>query len=99
MKYLSAIVLFAAGSGMGWLMGSHLGRPASSVYAESNFAESNMIVSGCTSNIPRDWGSFRGASEHGFVFEDEHGTIRVVKHPPCGMSGGDPRMDMLITRR
>jgi hypothetical protein len=93
MKYLSALVLFVAGGGVGWLFGSHLGRLSTPVYAQSN-----MIESGCTSNIPQRWGPFKGATEHGFVFEDDRGTIRVVKHPPCGMTGGDPRIDMLITR-
>lgn len=95
MRYLGAAIIFLAGSTAGWMLGLHLGKAVPPVYAQG----SNTIDSGCTSFIPESWGSFRGTSTHGFVFEDRQGTIRVIQHPPCGSSGGSPRLDMLIMRR
>ena len=64
------IVLFA-------LAGFHLGSGMNqTVSAQSQTAR-------CTATVPRAWGDFRGATEQGFIFEDESGTVRIIRQLPC----------------
>lgn len=37
----------------------------------------------CSATVPRDWGDFRGATEQGFIFEDQNGTVRIIRQLPC----------------
>lgn len=95
MNHLRNFMVFLAGSLLGVLLGGWLHGPLRQVRAA---ADPNLIESGCVSSIPSSWGGFRGTSTHGFVFEDNQGTIRVIQHPPCGQNGGTPRLDMIIKR-
>ena len=46
------------------------------VLAQSNAAR-------CSAAVPRDWGEFRGTTEQGFIFEDQNGTVRIIRQLPC----------------
>jgi hypothetical protein len=38
----------------------------------------------CVSQVPGDWGQFKGGSEQtGLAFEDRHGTLRFITSFPC----------------
>lgn len=38
----------------------------------------------CVSQVPADWGQFKGGSEQtGLAFEDRHGTLRFITSFPC----------------
>ncbi|MGH9508933.1 MAG: hypothetical protein ACRD2M_03270 [Terriglobales bacterium] len=37
----------------------------------------------CSATVPRDWGEFRGATEQGYIFEDQNGTVRIIRQLPC----------------
>jgi len=51
---------------------------------------------GCVANIPRGWGTFRGAStQSGLAFEDPSGTIRFFTNIPCS---GTPTVSLEIHR-
>ena len=51
---------------------------------------------GCVANIPRAWGTFRGAStQSGLAFEDASGTIRFFTNIPCS---GTPTVSLEIHR-
>ena len=51
---------------------------------------------GCVANIPKSWGTFRGASaQSGLAFEDSSGTIRFLTNIPCS---GSPTISLEIHR-
>jgi hypothetical protein len=51
---------------------------------------------GCIANVPRAWGTFRGAStQSGLAFEDASGTIRFLTNLPCS---GIPTVSLEIHR-
>ena len=52
----------------------------------------------CSSFIPKEWGQFRGASAYGMEFEDNEGTIRFIKNPPCDLTF-TARPDLEIHRK
>ena len=37
----------------------------------------------CSATVPRDWGEFRGATDQGFAYEDQNGTVRIIRQLPC----------------
>lgn len=51
----------------------------------------------CSASVPRAWGEFRGATEQGFIYEDQDGTVRIIRQLPCpGM--GIPQIAIEIRR-
>jgi hypothetical protein len=59
-------------------------------------AQPQMWTPGCTANVPRSWGTFRGAStQSGLAFEDASGTIRFLTNIPCS---GTPTVSLEIRR-
>jgi hypothetical protein len=51
---------------------------------------------GCIANVPRAWGTFRGAStQSGLAFEDASGTIRFLTNVPCN---GTPIPSLTVVR-
>lgn len=46
-------------------------------------AEGQTQTARCSATVPRSWGEFRGATSQGFVYEDENGTVRVIRQLPC----------------
>jgi len=72
----------------------------SPVHAQGQYSESGI----CTSSVPKSWGEFRGASAYGLAFEDQSGTIRLLRNPTCdsGMSptaNGLPVVDLRVDRK
>jgi hypothetical protein len=58
----------------------------------------------CSTQIPKLWGSFKGASQYGVAFEDDNGKIRFIKSLSCGDSfymdsSMSPQVDMIVERR
>ncbi len=52
----------------------------------------------CTAEVPRNWGEFRGATEQGFAFEDQAGTVRIIRQLPCpGL--GPPQVAIELQRK
>jgi hypothetical protein len=43
---------------------------------------------GWTAGVSKSYGAFRGSEGHYFVFEDKHGTIRVVEVTQRGVGNG-----------
>ena len=59
-------------------------------------AQPQLWTPGCVANIPRSWGTFRGAStQSGLAFEDASGTIRFFTNIPCS---GTPTVSLEIHR-
>ena len=52
----------------------------------------------CAVVVPKDWGKYIGAGSYGLEFEDESGTIRFVKHFPCGLPGA-PVISLEVQRK
>jgi hypothetical protein len=51
---------------------------------------------GCVAQVPRAWGTYRGASaQSGLAFEDSAGTIRFLTNIPCD---GTPIVSLEIHR-
>ena len=51
----------------------------------------------CISQVPRDWGQFKGGSEQsGIAFEDIHGTLRFITNLPC--NGSTPPVALEVRR-
>jgi hypothetical protein len=65
----------------------HVSAAAQSIYSAS-----------CTAYVPKDWGEYRGATSYGVAFEDNNGTLRFVKNPPCDLTA-TPRPDLEIHRK
>ena len=66
------------------------------VRAASPKPEPQLWTPGCVANIPRSWGTFRGAStQSGLAFEDASGTIRFLTNIPCS---GTPTVSLEIHR-
>jgi len=57
----------------------------------------------CSVVVPAEWGEYRGSViESGLVFEDKHGTLRIIQQLPCTLDGtpnGPPRVIAEIRRR
>jgi len=57
----------------------------------------------CTVIIPEEWGEYAGtATGTGMVFEDSHGTLRIISDIPCSIDGsvsGPPRVIAQILRK
>ena len=55
-----------------------------------------IFAPGCVANVPKAWGTFRGAStQSGLAFEDANGTIRFLTNIPCQ---GTPSVSLEIHR-
>jgi hypothetical protein len=80
----AALVIATAG----FLAGSIQGRPAP---FENQSAR-------CIANVPTAWGEYVGSGTSGMVFKDNSGTLRIVAHFPCGLSG-TPQVAMEIRRK
>jgi hypothetical protein len=66
------------------------------VYAASPKPQPQLWTPGCVANVPRSWGTFRGAStQSGLAFEDAGGTIRFLTNIPCS---GSPTVSLEIHR-
>jgi len=51
----------------------------------------------CVSQVPREWGQFKGGSEaSGISFEDAHGTLRFITNLPC--NGATPIVALEVRR-
>lgn len=72
----------------------------SPVHAQSQSYETGV----CATSVPKSWGEFRGASAYGLAFEDDAGTIRLIRNPSCdsGISSsanGSQTVDLKIDRK
>jgi hypothetical protein len=66
------------------------------VRAASAKPEPQLWTPGCVANIPKSWGTFRGASaQSGLAFEDANGTIRFLTNIPCS---GVPTVSLEVRR-
>ena len=66
------------------------------VRAASPKPQPQLWTPGCAANVPRSWGTFRGAStQSGLAFEDASGTIRFLTNIPCS---GTPAVSLEIHR-
>ena len=64
--------------------------------AASPKPEPQIFAPGCIANVPKAWGTFRGAStQSGLAFEDANGTIRFLTNIPCQ---GTPSVSLEIHR-
>jgi hypothetical protein len=95
-NYQSVLFLIA-----GMLLGAAVQRyvPLRPVHAEDQLNSG----SACTSEVPKSWGEYKGASEYGLVFEDQNGTLRFLLHPPCGSMNSSnalptPAVDLRLER-
>jgi hypothetical protein len=75
-------------------------QPAAAVHAQDKYA----IPGGCIADVPRSWGTFKGASDYGLAFEDNDGTVRFLQHLPCGnglssMDSPSVAVDLKVDRR
>lgn len=85
------------------VVGSQLARmwtPPVRVHAEERFSG----ITNCVMVVPKSWGDFKGGSEYGLAFQDEHGIVRFVLHPSCGIVNSPaepppPPIDLEIQRR
>jgi hypothetical protein len=65
--------------------------------AKTTKAAPQEIFGVCVSQVPREWGQFKGGSEQtGIAFEDAHGTLRFIANFPC--NGGTPLVALEIRR-
>lgn len=53
----------------------------------------------CNVSIPTEWGEYVGENQHGIVFKDREGTLRFVRHIPCGGLDVTPHVDLEIRRK
>jgi hypothetical protein len=72
----------------------------SPVHAQGQSSETGL----CTTTVPKSWGDFRGASAYGLAFEDDAGTVRLMRNPSCdsGISSaasGYPTVDLKVERK
>ena len=51
--------------------------------AKTTKAAEQEVFGACLSQVPQAWGQFKGGSEHSLVFEDTHGTLRLITSFPC----------------
>ena len=59
-------------------------------------ANPQVWTPGCVAQVPRTWGTYRGASaQSGLAFEDSAGTIRFLTNIPCD---GVPTVSLEIRR-
>ena len=66
------------------------------VRAASSRPQPQIFAPGCIANVPKAWGTFRGAStQSGLAFEDANGTIRFLTNIPCQ---GVPNVSLEIHR-
>jgi hypothetical protein len=67
------------------------------LYAASpNPPKPQVWTPGCVAQVPRAWGTYRGASaQSGLAFEDSGGSIRFLTNIPCD---GVPTVSLEIRR-
>jgi len=52
-------------------------------------AHAQQFPKPCTVVIPAEWGEYAGMSTGtGMIFEDQHGTLRIIPQIPCSIDGG-----------
>jgi hypothetical protein len=61
-------------------------------------AAQSIYSAPCVSYVPKDWGEYRGATSYGAAFEDNNGTLRFIKNPPCDLTA-NPLPDLEIHRK
>lgn len=60
-------------------------------------AAPQQVFGVCVSQVPAEWGQFRGGSEQtGLAFEDHRGTLRFVTSFPC--NGAVPPVALEVRR-
>lgn len=97
MRIWQGVLIAVACAALGYTGGKL--QPAA-VHAQEKYA----IPGGCIANVPKSWGTFKGASDYGLAFEDSDGSVRFLQHLPCGnglssMDSPSVAVDLKIERR
>ena len=98
MRFARAVMLVLAGLICGAMI-----RPAVDAHLPVAHAQDQMQgYPSCVNVVPKEWGTFMGASAFGLAFQDSQGTLRFLQHPNCNPDASSKPMavvDLQIQRR